>query len=478
MQTSIPIIEKHTQAVIHQFIFPFSIRRSAYTKIKRDLVHMNFIPFHLSNMKLENLFYGTENRVSHQEMEHMFLPFANQFLFPQNLDDPLVMQRYSRPMDMQCKLYFANSVIPFRILSADVLLCPYEIGIITIRTELDTTCSYSESIEFAKRFRALENMESADEYSYVESEQRIHPKMVTFFNEELVPGFFNWLEQDGDQSIAKLPFIINERMFTLSFYGLDTEDSITKTDLFRAVRLNGLNAQHVPYTATSNPDYLVKYVEKRIFDRWAPNTYFIADEHSLSCISNSPRTVQMTIINEMYGRYYYAFLLNLFHKIVLLKLSSHYGRLRLDRNHERVEDLIHGITLFSSRFYYREMVAESQLHYIFHLLRRLHGNDELLQDVKHTLSALYDYQSNSTVKRSNYTLRILTIFSVVSGIYGMNLVITDLVKPLSWQQIMNYSLFQQLALAVTFIGIAASIVLTITTLWGLAKDTVRNNRRP
>lgn len=479
MLSSIPIKEKMTNSVIHQFIFPFSISRKAYDTIKQDLLLMDFIPFQLTNKSLEDRFYGPHHRISHLEMEHMFLPYANQFLFPKQIEDPLAFQRYSRELNMACEMHLDHTVLPFHVHSADVFLCPYEIGMITIRTELASSCTYSESIEFAKRFRALENLESADESSFIKTQHNTYYEMVEFFNGELVPGFFDWMDQDEqeDNTFAKLPFLINERMFTLSFYGLNAEETIMKADLFRAVRLNGFNASHEPYVGTSNSEYLESYVEERMYDRWAPNTYYIADEHVLSCVSTAPRSVELTLVNEMYGRYYYAFLLNLFHKIVLLKLSNHYGKLRLDRNRERVVDLIRGITLFSSRFYSREMAAESQLRDIFNLLRRMHSNDELLQDVKHTLTALYDYESNSTSKRSDYVLRILTVFTVISGIYGMNQVIDDLKAPVDWHKAIDYSLFEYIALSVTFLGISASIVLAMTTLWGIAKESWRNRKR-
>lgn len=478
MLSSIPVKERTTHSVIHQFIFPFSITRNAYDSIKQDLLKLDFLPFQLTNKKLEDRFYGPHHRISHLELEHMFLPHANQFLFPTPFHDPLALQRYSRDLNMACEMHLEHTVLPFHVHSADVFLCPYEIGMITIRTELDCTCTFSESIEFAKRFRTLENLEAADHFSYIKTSYNTYTEMVDFFNGELVPGFFGWMDQEDQEehTFAKLPFLINERMFTLSFYGLDTDETIMKTDLFRAVRLNGFNTSHEPYVGTTNVDYLESYVNERIYNRWAPHTYYIADEHVLSCVTTASRSIMLTLINEMYGRYYYAYLLNLFHKIVLLKLNNHYGKLRLERNRERVADLIRGITLFSSRFYSREMAAESQLRDIFNLLRRLHSNDDLLQDVKQTLTALYDYESNATSKRSDYVLRILTIFTVISGIYGMNQVIDDLKAPLDWQKTMNYSLFEYIALTVTFLGISASIVLSMTTLWGIAKEAWRNHK--
>lgn len=475
----ITLKDKEVNTAIHQFVFPFSIRKSAYKEMREDLRKRGFVPFDIRNIKLENAFYGSGYQISHRELEHLFLPFTNQFLFPANSQDALSFQRFSKVIASDYEMLTPNCILPFHIHSVDIILCPYEIGMFTIRTELTRPCTFSESLEFAKRFRALENLEPKDELSYVKSSTAIYDEILSFFNEELLPDLLHWMDDEDheDTSFERLPFFINERMFSISLYGLNADETITNADLFRAVRLHGYNAQNEAYIGSSNQEFIAEFVKRRTYERWAPNTYYVADEHVLSCITNASHGRTVTLANEMYGRYYYVFLLNLFHKIVLLKLSNHYGKLQLDRNRDRVEDLIRGITLFSSRFYYREMVSESQLQDIFQLLRRMHGNDELLKDVKQTLSALYDYQSNATGKRSDYMLRILTIFTVISGIYGMNQVIDDLKYPIKWKHALHYSVFEYLALFVTFIGIGVSLVLTITTLWGIAKTSLRKRKQ-
>jgi Mg2+ and Co2+ transporter CorA len=68
---------------------------------------------------------------------------------------------------------------------------------------------------------------------------------------------------------------------------------------------------------------------------------------------------------------------------------------------------------------------------------------------------------------------ILTVFTVVSGIYGMNQVIEDLKAPIDWSKMTEYSPFEYLALFLTFTGIAVSIFMTLKELW----NTIRRRRR-
>lgn len=68
---------------------------------------------------------------------------------------------------------------------------------------------------------------------------------------------------------------------------------------------------------------------------------------------------------------------------------------------------------------------------------------------------------------------ILTVFTVVSGIYGMNHIIEDLKGRIEWSKMLEYSPFEYLALLLTFTGILVSILLTLKELW----NGIRSRRR-
>ncbi|MNE89648.1 hypothetical protein D3C80_1870840 [compost metagenome] len=82
-----------------------------------------------------------------------------------------------------------------------------------------------------------------------------------------------------------------------------------------------------------------------------------------------------------------------------------------------------------------------------------------------TLNDLFQYQDKFQAKRRDTLLMILTVFTVISGIYGMNQVIEDLKGRIDWSKALDYSPFEYLALFVTFTGIAVSIFLTLRELW-------------
>lgn len=93
--------------------------------------------------------------------------------------------------------------------------------------------------------------------------------------------------------------------------------------------------------------------------------------------------------------------------------------------------------------------------------------------MKMTLDDLFQYQDKFQAKRRDTLLMILTIFTVVSGIYGMNQVIEDLKAPIDWSKLLEYSPFEYLALFVTFTGISVSIFMTLKEL----RTSIRSRRR-
>lgn len=72
--------------------------------------------------------------------------------------------------------------IPFKIHSIDVTLCPYELGFLTIRTEVNTApnMTLSEAIEFAARFRVLETKNDTNETICIECNGKKYSQVEKF----------------------------------------------------------------------------------------------------------------------------------------------------------------------------------------------------------------------------------------------------------------------------------------------------------
>ncbi|RFU66811.1 hypothetical protein [Bacillus sp. V59.32b] len=174
--------------------------------------------------------------------------------------------------------------------------------------------------------------------------------------------------------------------------------------------------------------------------------------------------LEEALASEMYGQHYYELLLFFYYKIVLLKLTHEHSRIDIEKDQSQTELLIIMITEFSAKYLFPEVNSTTSGKEITHILKEVFEIDRLYEDVVKTLSGLYQNQDKLTTNRNNYLLQILTIYTVVSGIYGMNLVIEDWKGKIRWSKIPDYSFFEYISLFVALSGIVISAILGVVAL--------------
>jgi hypothetical protein len=461
-----------------QFIFPFSIKDGEDNKLIAQLKQDGFTRFFLDNKELEDAYYGEGYCVSHEKMERSYLPFAAHVLFPREKDVDS-FRRFSKVNNVRCMLEMPQQSVHFRVLSTDVFICPFQLGFLTVRVRIEEeSLPFSVALEFADRFRTLEDASYQDRQTFIRCHNKTFGQVEDFVFRNLIPGLEPFLDPSeiNGAYFETLPFFVDERMLVQAFYGFirqEEEDELGIELRYRASQLDGLDKDGKPYMSASDPEYIADYCREHSYNRWGPDTYYMTNEQTFCCLSRAEPEIATQLVNQMYGEYYYGLLLSIFHKIVLLKLANVHSRLRINHDYDEIENLIFLINKFSAKFYFLELISQSQGREIFFQLRKVYGNDALFEEVKMTLNDLFQYQDKFQSKRRDTLLMVLTVFTVVSGIYGMNQVIDDLKGKIDWGKMLGYSPFEYLALFVTFTGIAVSIFLTLKELW----NGIRSRRR-
>jgi len=468
---------KRVRKALVQFIFPFSIVPGTEDDLIERLSQDGYVPFFLDRMEQEDAYYGEGYRVSHKRLERYFLPFTGQILFPHRQRSD-AFRRYSRPLSWACVMECRHQRTPFRVHSVDVIVCPFAMGFLTVRVEADGGLEFSEALEFTARLRSLEDVSDKDDNARVHCDGQVYEQVEDFLFHKLALGVLPFLDRTSREEsyFETLPFFVDERMFIQAFYQFEPTETITRIDEYRAAQLDGFDDDGKPYVSANNIRFIRDYIERHGYHRWRPSTVYLANEHTFTCLTSRDGKDARDSANQMYGEYYYGLLLNLFHKLVLLKLSSRYSHVRMGKDSREVEELIRSITAFSAKYYFLELVSQAQGRDIFMLIRRVFGNDELLGEVKMTLTDLYKYQDREEAKSTNYLLMILTVYTVIGGIYGMNQVIEDLKHPIDWSKMLAYSPFEYLALFLTMTGIVVGIVLGIVMLYKWVKDIAQRRR--
>ncbi|MFC0189977.1 hypothetical protein ACFFJY_16910 [Fictibacillus aquaticus] len=468
--------EKKVEQGLLQFIFPFAMKKESSHSLMSKLSNAGYTRFDLGNTELEDSFYGSHS-ISHRDMEHYFLPFITKFIFPKSEQDP-GFQRFSKSLNVSAELKTHDVSVPFTLLSVDVTVCPFQLGLLTIRTKIRDGCTYSEALEFASRFRVLEDRTSRDKKCEILFGEKTYSQVDDFLFEAMVPEITPFFDYDvvSDSHFETLPYFVDERIYVQGMFVLEEGAEIESADLFRAGQLDGFGSDGQPKVGCSSRDYLERYVADQCYDRWAPGTFYVSDQHSFCCVTSEDRETTNELVRQMYGEYYYGLLINLFYKIVLLKFSNDYSRVKLEQEDEKIEDLIRAINHFTSKYYFIELAPQTQGREIFTQLRHVFGTRALYEDVKDNLASLFQFQDKFSSKRDSHLLTILTLYTVVGGIYGMNQVIEDLKGNIDWSKMSSYSLFQYIALFVTFTGLFVGGVMTVASLVKWYKEKQRQKK--
>ncbi|WP_139892316.1 hypothetical protein [Bacillus sp. D386] len=454
------ITEKQVSSANFQFVFPFSLIRGKEDDLVEKLKKNQFKWFRLDNLEKEDDFYG-RFEIDHENMENFFLPFTNRILFPKK-EDGKGFQRYSKMYLVSGTLQTKYCSTKFVVESIDITVCPYQLGFLTIRIHLedqDQSLNLTEAIHFASEFRIMEQNQPTSKIIYEDQE---FEHVERFLLDCLMPEIKKYMDDSTEDNayFESFPFFENNHLYVQSLIGLVPDEKIEDYDVYRLGNLDGYSQNKNPYISCNNQQFIDQYMESIVYTRWAPFTYYIPDEQGIACITNRTNEAFNNIASTFYGEYYYGLMLTLFHKITLLKVANEYSRVRISQDTKQVEKLIHAINAFSSNYYFFELATNSKGRDIFIRLRERFKVDDLFEDTRATLQSLNQYQENFTSKQGNMLLQILTLYSVITGIFGMNLVSEQLKGNINWSSLLSsYNRLEYLALFVTLTGVFISIIL-------------------
>lgn len=450
------------QQTTQQFLFPFLLKKGKVESFIDTLLNKDFTFFDIENESLENMFYGDE-KISHEALETYFMPNIEPILFPSDMETIKSLRRFSKKLDKGCRLSSTQLEMQFVIDSIDIFICPYHIGLLNIRVSFpEKELTNNDLLTFADLFRTLIPHNGYDEKIRIDYEGHSYDQVKKLIFEELLHSFSDYIDDYTPNNFAyygSLPFFKDERMFVVSYMNHNLEHPLSETDLYRIAELNGYDSDGSEYVGASSPEYIHSYYQNKVYDRWADHTYYLISDAHFSCITNEKGAVKRRLLCEMYGEYFYTLLLVFYYKLVLLKLSHEHSQIEIESDHAKIERLMLMISEFSSKYYLPELSSNSSGKEISEKMKSVFETEKLFHDVEKTLSNLFQRQEQLEGKKINFLLQILTIYTVISGIYGMNLVIDDLEGNIDWSKFIGFSFFEWLVVFVTATGIILSLVM-------------------
>lgn len=449
-----------------QFMFPFQIITNGSKSLVNQLVSDGWEFFNLKNKQQEARFYG-ERQISNERMEKFFLPNIEPILYAKDIDEKKAFRRFSKAFNENAIFHSNYAEIEFKILSVDIIVCPFNVGMMTLRVVLPKDLEYSQVLHFIDLFRQLDVTEEMS--ITIANKNFIEVKDVIFSH--LCSWLSHYLDdQENSSYFGSLPYFIDERMQVFSFLSFAEDKVLDDVTLYRAGQIKGLNEEGEPYAGAQSMDYIKKFCQKHVYDRWGDESYYVISDYAFSCLTNAKFEKAKLLSERMYGENYYTLLLFFFYRLVLLKLSYEYSQVDVKDGKGDIDRLIVRITNFSARYYQMEVHSRSFGKEIFNQMKSLFGLEDLYQNVKETLDSLYQIHEKLIRKRHEYLLTILTVYTVISGIYGMNLVISDWKGKIDWSKLASYTLFEYISYVIAVSGIFIGLVLGLTTFYQWIKE--------
>lgn len=460
------------------FLYPFSYRTHDFETLTKVLEQQGYQFYKSEKEEIEEDYYNDEVAVSHEKLQQYFYPFVEDKLFNSE-QSTITFNRFSKKWDVNALLQTHLEQIPFRLFSTDVHLCPFGIGFLILRTKIEAPLSFDAAMQFAHRLRELEKRSKPGLAETITIENRSFTTVQDWIHQEITPmleQFYVDYSYLGENA-SKMPFFEDERMYVNHYIVLSEDELVTNEILFRAGQLNGYDKNGEPYIASSNPAYIAKYVEKKLYTRWAPSDQLIITMHATAHVTTKQTNEHLA---AFYGTNFYTIILQYFYKMMMLKLSFEHSELTWEKDVDIVEELIEEITKFSSRYFFTEVSVRTEGKELSMLIRDVLRIEEQFRSIKGTLDELYRVQEDQARDRQSDLLFILTIFSTISGLFGMNLIIELFQEKFDWGDLGTFTFPEWLAFILTAAGVIIALSLVGHKLYSKVRtyyDKQKRNRK-
>ena len=449
----IELQEKHVSHALFQFIFPFSLKSDISRPMADYLKELDFRLFHLKDSETENAYYG-EFRLNHREIDSCFLPLTANILFPIAQHDK-GFQRYSKKVSVEGQLNTKRTAIPFKVHSIDIIACPFALAFLTIRVEVQNL-SFSQSIEFADRMRRIKG----DSHQFdIHLDGMTEQSLINVLVKRFCPHLFTFINNE------EVLFLERENMFVQSLLSLKGGELINPVDLYRFSTFCGYDPAGNPYVNANNLEFITHCLHGCTYERFGPTTNYYVQQNCFVGLTTTDITADSNSQSQrFYGFYYYSLLLTLFHKSVLLKIANSYSAIHIEKDKQEIEHLLYQVNSFMSNYFYTVYPLTSEGQEIFKLIRKELNIDHLYTNTKEILFSLVKYEDNNVAKKDSMLLLVLTLYTVICGIFSMNLFTHDLQGNIKWGHFKSYNPFEYFAVFIVFSGIIVVFTLAVQGL--------------
>lgn len=461
--------------IIHgysNFFFPLRLDKYKHKDLKEKIEQADFKLYDESTAS--QLDYGDGEVDQYHRLRNYFMPYVEQKLFENQTNEECFL-RFSKNFLKDFQLTSDGVDYPFSIASVDIILCPFSIVFLVIRTKHSENSTVSKTEEFIQRFRTLEKKQ---QFTGKENNTLLGDSTEHFIQTELIAELpFLFRKQQNKRYSNSFDNFQDKKMIVNNFITFEKEHD--DENLFHLNEGHGshrYNELIKPFVAV---EYIEAYLETHKFERYDKHLNYIQAQETgtITTFFREEDETWKFFKNYFNSAYYYQLIIHYFQSITLLTLSNEYAQVEWKKDQSYVRDLMKKISLFDARYRYTEISTYKEENELTRFLRRTLEINDKYDETIHSLNQLFTSQEQIADLKQNNLLFFLTMSTVITGVFGMNLVIEYWKNGISLKEIGDYSSMEYFVLIISMVSVGFAIVLTTIRLIDIINEKVREFKK-
>lgn len=420
--------------------------------------------YHLYNDNTAHLLaYGDAVRDDVSQLKKYFMPYIEGKLFAKrNIEG---FKRFFKPFHQHGKLIEENKQYPFTITAVEWFLCPFQIAFLILHIKHSELETFDRTKAFMRCFRDFHHA-----YTFNIMDHQ-YDSLQHFFNDVLLASLPELQIQKTENSYTRTFENFQDELLLASHF-ITTSQTITDKQLFLLNEGEGSFIKNAAMAQYISDDYIGGYLDAHEFRRYDPYVRYVQSDDIGTIITTFEDTEVAWQQMKRYfnGPLFYQVFYHYFLKMTLLNFSNDYAKLQWQKDKGYVQELVKNMTMFEAHYYFYEISTQSEELAVSSLLRKTLDIQRVYEEAKSSLQHLFTIQEQVADMRQNTLLFFLTMSTVLSGAFGMNLVIEEWKEGFTLSMLGKYSLLEWFVFIVILISIVAAIFFTVQQLIVLLRN--------
>lgn len=458
---------KITQAYSN-FFFPLLIEKFSHEKLTEKLLQSEFVLYDEQSSSQVN--YGDDIQEDYHHLRDYFMPSIEERLFS-NKGNGENFLRFTKNVETSYNIQFKERVHEFSVECLDIILCPFSIVFLVVRTKHSRNETTNNTEDFIHQFRSLEKERI---FMTKDGEKIQCHSTETFIQTQLINNLpFLFRKNDNHHYSNSFANFQDKKMIVNNFITIEGEPS--DKELFYLNEGHGTHDYNDALKPYISDEYIQEYLEKNSMNKYDENINFVQTEENGTITTFIPENNETWLFLKNYfnSALFYQLIIHYFKNITLLTLSSEYATIEWKKDQSYVRELMKKISLFDARYNDSEVSTFKEENEITTFLQDALNLDRKYDKTIHSLNQLFTNQEQIADLKQNNLLFFLTMSTVITGVFGMNLIIDQWKKGISINQIEGYTGIENFAFIVTAVSLIAAVVLTVQKFYEIFVDKWR-----